>query len=145
MIIRDMKYSEKEQCCQLVLNNWGPAAADRCHEQCIEMFKGGPYAPHFLVADIGPGIVGFAAFAPTMLMKGAFDLIWIAVHPNYQGAEVGKQLTRARIAMIKARGGQTVQLVTQKPGYFNRFGFVTVLPLGNDWNLMVLKLKQAEI
>lgn len=148
MFVRAPKYSEIDLCCNLVLINWGVEAADRCRQQMIEYFKGGDYAPVFCVLDIGDGvdgpIVGFAAYQPSMKMKGSFDLIWIAVHPHYQGRSAGKVLTEWRINEIKKRGGQMIELVTQKPAFFSKFGFFKLHHLGNDWYLM-LKLLTSKV
>lgn len=150
MIIRPMKYIEIDQCCHLVLQNWGPTAADRACLQMHEAFRNdGEYAPVFAVADLcdGPGepmIIGFCAYEPSMLMKGAFNLIWIAVHPHYQGHGAGKALTEWRLDRIKKRGGQMVTLVTQKPDYFSKFGFFKLHHVGNEWYLM-LKLLVGKV
>jgi predicted N-acetyltransferase YhbS len=144
MIIRDLKYGEMKQCEILVRENWGIDAADRAHDQMLEMFKGGPYAPHFYVADIGSsivgaGIIGFAGFAPDMMMNGSYDLIFVVVHSAYQGHGAGRALTEARIAEIRKRGGTMVSLMTQKPEFFRKFGF-RALDVHDGWCLMNRKL-----
>lgn len=149
MHIRQMEDSEIGQCAHLVLTNWGAVAADRMVEQAIEGLKGGKYAPKFFVADVGNvrervGIIGFAAYQRTMRMHGSFDLIWLAVHGDYQGKGVGDALTWHRLDEIKKHpDAMNVSLVTQKPKYFNRFGFTTAAHLGNDWVEMSLILKLA--
>jgi predicted N-acetyltransferase YhbS len=144
--IRKPHYHEMAQCCKLARDNWGNEAADRCREQFIEHWKGGRYAPTFVVAvtaaDDGP-ILGFAAYHRTMLMKGAFDLIWVAVDPEYQGSNVGRALTNSRLTAIDEEGGQMIQLVTQKPDYFAKFGFFKLHHLGNEWYLMIKLLTNA--
>jgi GNAT superfamily N-acetyltransferase len=135
-------------CCGLVAKNWGAEAADRCTAQFVESFNDGPYAPVFCILDIevaGAGPIGFAAYQPSMKMKGSFDLIWIAVHDQYKGGGAGKALTEWRIDDIKKRGGQMIELVTQKPDYFAKFGFISVYHLGNQWYLMLKLLKPVEI
>lgn len=145
--------SDIDFCCEMAMSNWGLAAADRCHLQMIESMKKGPYSPVFGIADIGdplsrdftPMPVGFAAYAPSMLMKGAFDLIWLAVHPTYQKLGVGKHLINWRLDEIGKRDGQLVTLCTQKPDYFSRFGFFKLHHVGNDWYLMLKLLKRVDI
>lgn len=144
--IRTPNYADMERCCNLVRDNWGRETADRCREQFIEHWKGGKYAPVYVVAvDDEDKVIGFAAYHRTMLMKGAFDLIWIAVDPEVQGKAVGKALTDFRLNDIVELDGQMIQLVTQKPGYFSRFGFFKLHHLGNDWYLMIKLLKVIEI
>lgn len=154
MHIRKPKYGEIDNfCCPLVAENWGIEAADRCRDQMVEYFKGGPYAPVFCIADIGDPLsrdyqsmpVGFAAYQPSMRMKGSYDLIWIAVHLGFKTLGVGKKLTEWRIEEIKKRGGQMIELVTQKPDYFSKFGFFKLHHLGNEWYLMLKLLKTVDI
>lgn len=137
--IRKPHYHEMAQCCKLARDNWGNEAADRCREQFIEHWKGGRYAPVFVVAvNRDDEVIGFAAYQRTMLMKGAFDLIWIAVEPEHQGTNVGRALTDWRLISIDETGdAQIIQLVTQKPGFFSKFGFFKLHHLGNDWYLML--------
>jgi len=143
--IRTPHYGEMERCCDLARDNWGITPAERCREQFIEYWKGGKYAPTFFVAvDDEDKVMGFAAYARSMLMKGAFELIWIAVDPKHQGDGVGKALTEHRLADITEREGQMVLLVTQKPYYFMRFNFFKLHHIGNGWYLMI-KLLTATV
>lgn len=152
MFVRRMLPHELHLCAALVRSEWGQAAVERYMLQADSYFEGGLYAPKFVVADIGDGpsspgpFAGFAAYAPSMRMNGAYDLIWIVVHPHYQKHKVGTLLTEYRIDEIRKAGGQTIELVTQKPDYFARFGFAKVAPpLGNGWFLMLKLLRNAEI
>lgn len=151
MIVRAMKYSEIPACCDLVRANWGAEAADRACGQMIAYFRGGTYAhnsgkyaPQFFVADEGNGVVGFSAYQPSMRMKDAFDLIWIAVHADHQGKNLGTLLTQVRLAEIKKRGGSFVSLVTQKPRFFSKFGF-RIVDIHDSWCFMHMKLSKVEI
>lgn len=148
MRIRELRYFEMPIACDLVRYNWGDEAAERARGQIHEYFKGGPYAPVFFVADIGgPGLVkiaGFAAYCPSMIMKDAYDLIWIAIDKKYQGQDIGRRLTDHRLVEIVKRGGKMVSLLTQKPGYFKKFGFEVAREM-DSWHLMVLKFEPLEI
>lgn len=145
--IRTPNYHEMDRCCDLVRANWGDEAAERCHEQFIEYWKGGRYAPIFVVAvDGAEDVLGFAAYQRTMLMKGAFDLIWLAVVPEHKSRRIGTVLTEWRINKIIAEGdAQFIQLVTQKPAYFSKFGFFRLHHVGNEWYVMLKLLKTTEI
>lgn len=144
--IREPHYGEMPDCCRLVRSNWGEEAADRCREHFIEYFKGGKYNPAFVVACNDRGtVIGFAAYHRSMLMKGAFDLIWLAIDEKYQGCDIGRQLTEYRIMEISGHNGQMILLVTQKPSYFSRFGFFKLHHTGNDWYLMLKLLKATDI
>jgi GNAT superfamily N-acetyltransferase len=144
--VRSPNYPEMHACSDLVFANWGREAADRCQEQFIEYFKGGKYDPIFVVAvDDDNTITGFAAYHRSMLMKGAFDLIWLAVDEKHRGTQVGKALTDWRLINIEEEGGQMILLTTQRPRYFSKFGFFKLHHLGNEWYLMLKLLKDVEI
>lgn len=140
-------------CSDLVMENWGFEPAQRCEGQFAETYGESDYAPVFCIADLSdplsrgyaPMPIGFAAYQPSMKMKGSFDLIWIAVHRQYQAHGAGKVLTEWRINDIKKRGGQMIELVTQKPGYFSKFGFFKLHHLGNEWYLMLKLLAKVDI
>lgn len=148
MIPRPMKDSDIARGAILVLENWGWAAADRFAEQAYEYLKGGEYAPKFFVVgseDRSIPIAGFSAYQRSMRMNGAFDLIWLAVDTKHAGEGLGTALTDIRLEEIRRRGGTFASLVTQKPKYFNRFGFITAYHLGNNWVEMIAQFKLAEI
>jgi GNAT superfamily N-acetyltransferase len=144
-----MRYSEALYCSTLVGDNWGAEARLRARDQMAAYFDGGDYAPVFVVADATvtdiKEIAGFGAFQPSMKMKGSYDLIWLAVDKRYQEHGVGRALTEWRIEEIKRRGGQMIELVTQKPEYFSKFGFFKLHHLGNEWYLMLKLLKEVDI
>jgi GNAT superfamily N-acetyltransferase len=145
--VREMLYGEHHMACDLVRENWGEPAAERALMQMGEYFRGGPYAPRFFVADRpngGKALAGFAAYAPTMLMNGDYDLIWLTVTADLQWAGIGSALTRHRIAEVRRAGGSTIKLSTQKPKYFARFGF-RVVHEWDSWHLMVLQLETVRI
>ncbi len=147
MVVRSMECPDIRACLNLVRENWDAVSVARAEEQMYEYFRGGKYAPKFFVADNAAdrGVVGFAAYQRSMRMHGAFDLIWLAVDKQCHGAGVGKALTEHHINEIRKLGGANVTLVTQKPRYFNRFGFITVAELGNDWVEMIVLLRPAHM
>jgi len=146
--VREMLYADVLEACKLVRDNWGVETADRARDQMIEYYKGGPYAPKFFVVDRPDwpegGLAGFAAYCPSMRMKGDYDLIWIVVAEDCQGLHIGEALTRHRLAEIKLRGGSVVSLWTQKPGFFKKFGFEVVREM-DSWHLMILQLEPMRI
>lgn len=144
--IRDMKYGDIAKCEAIVRAEWGDTAADRAQRQMLRMFTTvhRPDAPHFYVADLNGEVIGFSAFEPTSLMKDTYDLIWIALNPSAQGIGLGTGLLEVRLDEIKRRGGKLVCLMTEKPGFFRKFGFRTIEKF-DGWHLMILKLGKVEI
>lgn len=49
----------------------------------------------------------------------------VIVHPDHQGQGVGRMLLDALVAHPRVRDLEVVFLFTSKPGFYERFGFVT--------------------
>lgn len=144
--IREMKHNDIGACREIVRAEWGDTAADRAQRQMIRQFTTvhRPDAPQFYVADLDGEVIGFSAFEPTSLMKDTYDFIWIALKPFAQGLMLGTGLTEVRLREVEERGGKLVCLMTEKPGFFKKFGFQTV-EVFDGWNLMTKKLGKVEI
>lgn len=145
-IIRDLKYRDLPACAMLVEKEWGCEAAERAHLQMIEAFRmtETQLPPHFYVVESEGEVIGFAGFKATMLMKNAYDLIWIALAPKAQGLGFGTKLTNLRLDEIARRGGTLVSLMTEKPNYFRQFGF-EVARVFDGWHLMTKQLGKVGI
>jgi N-acetylglutamate synthase-like GNAT family acetyltransferase len=76
----------------------------------------------FLVAeDRAARIVGCVA---VHAVRGAAEILAVAVHPDAQGRGVGGALVEAAVARARAlQPPRGVWLGTAKPAYFGRFGF----------------------
>jgi len=145
--IREMKHRDISTCEEIVRDEWGDVAADRAHDQMIRMFTMRPAdSPQFYVAENAETgeVIGFSAFEPTSLMKDTYDFIWIALKPSARGKKLGTLLTEVRLRDVEKRGGKLICLMTEKPGFFKKFGFQTV-EIFDGWNLMVKKLGKVEI
>jgi N-acetylglutamate synthase-like GNAT family acetyltransferase len=145
--IRPPTVWEMDTCGALVRDNWGEESYQRFFDQYVEYVQAvSQYAPQFQVATLGlDTIIGFSALRRSMLMNGFWEFIWIAVHKDHQGKGVGDMLTEHRLDIVRKHGGNAVLLVTQKPKYFNRFGFITSQHHGNDWVQMTCQLKLADM
>ena len=134
-----------DACVRLVHENWGGVSADRCFKQFVEGFQGGEYAPRFFIADhvTTDETAGFCALRKSMLMGGFWEFIWVALAKGHQGRGLGTLLTEHRLNYVRDNGGTSVLLVTQKPQYFNRFGFLTDRDHGNGWMAMSCQLQPA--
>lgn len=137
-----------DQCGALVRDNWGEESYARFYDQYVEYLAGGQYAPMFFAAtpyNEPDTIIGFSAMRKSMLMNGFWEFIWIAVHKDHQGRGIGEMLTDYRLDVVRENEGTSVLLVTQKPKYFNRFGFITSQDHGNGWVAMTCQLKLADM
>ena len=83
-------------------------------------------APHVvaLIARDGSAVVGSAAIE----QYGAFGLLRsVAVTDSHRGQSLGKQLTRAAIALAESRALTSLYLLTETASaFFPKFGFVPV-------------------
>lgn len=137
--IRKPHYPEMVACCDLVAANWGRKASDRCREQFIEYFKGGKYAPVFMVVtNDRDEVIGFAAYHRTM--QCTFDIIWLAVADVHKGRGLGTALVRECLNGIEANDGMLVEVITQKKDFYRRLGFEAVNCMGNDWHLLLRQI-----
>lgn len=65
-----------------------------------------PSTYEFLGAFDGDALVAYACYGPTPGTDGTFDLYWIAVHPEAQGAGVGAQLLAEVEDRLRDRGAR---------------------------------------
>jgi len=49
----------------------------------------------FTIVENSGSVAGYACFGPIPLTASSYDLYWIAVHPDYQGTGLGRQLIEA--------------------------------------------------
>ncbi len=75
---------------------------------------------HFIFVD-APGddrLDGYACYGPTPCTVGAFDLYWIAVHPQAQGLGLGRELFEVVAAAARKQGGRILFAETSsRPQY----------------------------
>jgi ribosomal protein S18 acetylase RimI-like enzyme len=86
---------------------------------------------HFILAERGPTLSGYACYGLIEGTQGSFDLYWIAVTPDEQRKGLGAQVyARAEAAMRKA-GAKHIYVDTSSSdryaptrGFYQRMGFV---------------------
>ena len=83
------------------------AELDIAAELALEALARGEVASgyHFVMADAGDGLAGYACYGPTPATVGTIDLYWIVVSPDLQGQGVGRAvLDRTEIAARRIGG-----------------------------------------
>jgi acetoin utilization deacetylase AcuC-like enzyme/GNAT superfamily N-acetyltransferase len=86
---------------------------------------------HFVLAERGAALVGYACYGPIHGTKDSYELFWIAVSPEEQRRGLGAQVyARAETAMRKA-GARAIYADTSSSdryaptrGFYQRVGFV---------------------
>ncbi len=99
--------------------------------------KGEASGYHFIFAEIGGSVTGYACYGPIACTRGSYDLYWIAVEPDRQGRGIGQALLRETERQIQQRAGRHIYIETSgRPQYaptrafYRRGGYqaVAVLP-----------------
>ena len=85
---------------------------------------------HFVFAEQGDDVAGYACYGPIACTVASFDLYWIAVDPQFQRHGIGRLLMAAVESRVAEAGGQRIYIDTSgKPQYsptrafYERSGF----------------------
>ena len=94
-------------------------------ELADERLKHGPASGyHFLFAEEGGRVVGYACYGAIALTVGSYDLYWIAVDRSVQGRGLGKQIMDQVVEIIRSEGGRNIYIETStRPQYLATRGF----------------------
>ena len=77
-----------------------------------------PKRSRFGFAQAGGALAGYACFGPIPLTRSSFDLYWIVVHPDRQGAGLGRRLLALGAAAAFRQGGARLYAETSsRPHY----------------------------
>jgi len=70
------------------------------------------------VWEEGGRVTGYAAYGPTPLTQGTYDLYWIAVSPDRQGSGLGRRLMDWVESRLRESGGRLLLIETSsQPRY----------------------------
>lgn len=73
---------------------------------------------HFVFAEAGGAVLGYACWGPIACTAGSFDLYWIAVMENVRGRGTGRRLIAAAEGAAAAAGGRRMYAETSsRPDY----------------------------
>ncbi len=67
---------------------------------------------YFRFAEIDGQTIGYSCFGPIPATRYSYDLYWIAVHDNWRGKGIGRQILEASEQAIKNLGGQRIYIET---------------------------------
>jgi len=95
--------------------------------------------PHYYVAVEDDRVVGFSGFRRSWIIRGAWEVVWIAVAPSHGHRGIGHELLERGLSIIGRNHGSLIILMTEKPGFFEEFGFRSISDF-NGWRLMTLQL-----
>lgn len=123
---------DKMACMAIAEQCWDRQAAERLGKQIGDGY--------YYVAEIDERIVGFSGVRASHIMRGAWEVPWIAVAPGHQGSGVGSAVLEAALNLAGKKLASLISLITQKPRFFEKFGFRTVQFYNDGWQLMTVQL-----
>lgn len=86
-----------------------------------ERLAGGPQSGYsFFFADSAGELIGYCAWGPIPLTRASYDLYWIAVAPQWQGAGVGRRLMELAEEAVARRGGGGLYIETSSRAAYAR-------------------------
>ncbi len=92
--------------------------------------KGAASGYHFVLAEIGGQVAGYASYGHIACTRDSYDLYWIAVHPRHQGQGIGRLILEEAERCIRAVGGRRVYIETSNReqyqstrGFYLRCGY----------------------
>ena len=74
--------------------------------------KGDASGYYFLFAEVDGRVVGYACYGPIPCTKDSYDLYWIAVHDDFRGSGIGRDLLARTEEKIGRMGGKRIYLDT---------------------------------
>ena len=60
--------------------------------------------------------------------EGEYIIDGIAVEPIYRKMQIGKIMLEKAVKVVKELGGNRIYLVARAPGFFRKYGFVSIEP-----------------
>jgi len=67
---------------------------------------------HFLFAELDGRAAGYTCFGPIPATSCSYDLYWIAVHDEFRGMGIGKELIKRTEPLIAGLGGRRIYIET---------------------------------
>ncbi|MEW5816148.1 MAG: GNAT family N-acetyltransferase [Spirochaetota bacterium] len=90
-----------------------PAEIETALELVAErLAKGVKSGYFFLFAEVENKTRGYSCFGPIACTQSSYDLFWIAVHRDYRGRGLGKELLKKSEEVIKGLGGTRIYVET---------------------------------
>jgi len=92
---------------------FNPAEIDVAVELVQErLAKGASSGYYFVFAEQHGRVVGYASYGHIACTESSYDLYWIAVHPDFQGKGLGRQILEESERLIKNAGGTRIYVET---------------------------------
>ncbi len=97
---------------------------------------------HFLFAEHHGTPVGYTCFGPIACTRASYDLYWIAVHKEFRGSGIGRELLLRSLRVIESLGGVGTYIETSSRAqyestrlFYRNHGFEAVAVLNDFYDL----------
>ncbi len=144
MKIRPIRLDEAGEASRIIFTNYKNKKYQRSSKLEIEaMFKNYVYKPKYMVAEENGGITGFAGYIVSWMDYNIYQIFWVNVRPEYQKKGIGTALVNKIIQNVKKKKNVSLILLsTNKPKFYEKFGFATLMEIKKDSYLMALNLNK---
>jgi GNAT superfamily N-acetyltransferase len=116
IILRDAVAPSDREAVRALVERTGffrPDEVDVAVELVDERLARGPGSGyHFVFAESGEYLAGYACYGPIACTVASYDLYWIAVDPHFQQRGIGKLLVRAVEERVLDAGGTRIYIDT---------------------------------
>lgn len=108
-----------------------------------EMFSNSQNKPTYIIAEENNKIIAVTGYIQSWFDFNAYEIFWVAVHPNYQGSGIGKKIIEYTTNEIKKiKEADIIILSTEATPFFIKCGFEKIYDLPNNkGTLLLMKLK----
>ena len=128
---------------------------DTALELVDEYLKNGSGEYHVYVETNKKRIRGFVCYGKAALSETAYDLYWIAVHPDSHGQDIGTRLLKFTEKEVSKNGGRMILVETSSSAgykkartFYRRCGYLQTARIpdfysvGDDKLILIKKLKK---
>ncbi len=130
---------------------------DTALELVDEYFKNGAGEYHVYVETNKKRIRGFVCYGKAALSENAYDLYWLAVHPDSHGQDIGTRLLNFTEKEVSKNGGRMILVETSSSAgykkartFYRRCGYLQTARIpdfysGGDDKLILMKKLKKEL
>ena len=145
--LRLAKVSDLDSMVEIINQTFSKEDAKTARDEIGEIISNPDYRQLFVVASDGKRIVGLAGLIQSWLDFTVYEILWVAVRPEYQGSGIGLKIIKEIVTRAKTFKGHsaahTILLSTEATAFFGKCGFTSIAELGkNAGCLMVMDVKK---
>ena len=144
MEIRKANKKDVEEMWGIIKSNNPEYPLKQAKKEINEMFSNSLIKPTYLVAEEKNKLVGCGGFSRSWADMNIVNVFWINILQECQGKKIGTKLICniiKKIEMLKKPVVKMIVLSTNKPRFWEKFGFKKLIKYDGDYVLMGRGLK----